>query len=189
MTSKRNVLLLGALGVLLILVASSRTWVNGTVGDAVLQNAQLSVSGSKASPAGVAAALVGAAAIVVAVTTGRVARWVAAVLALLSGLLALGGAIWLVQNPSAAVRSRAASVTGRTGHVAVHTSLTFWVWIGVFGGVLLTMAGALCIAGVRQWSGLSSAYDAPATAKVARVSDWDRLSVGDDPTADDDDEA
>jgi len=188
MTSKRNVLLVGAVAVLLLLVASSRTWVEGTVSDAVLQNARVTVSGSKAAPATVAAALVGAAAIVAALTTGRVARWIAAVLALLSGLLALGSALWLLHDPEGAVQSRASGVTGRTGHVAASSSLTFWVWVGVLGGVLLTLAGALCIAGVRRWSGLSSAYDAPEAKRAPKVSDWDRLSAGDDPTADDDDE-
>ena len=63
MIGKRSVLLTGALAVILLVAANTRTWVNGSVTDAVLQGAHTAASGSKASPALLAAALVGAAAV------------------------------------------------------------------------------------------------------------------------------
>lgn len=185
MTSKRTVFVVAALGVVLLVVAGTRTWVTGDLNDAVLQHAQVTVTGSKAAPACLGAAFVGAAATIAALTTGRIARWISAVLVLLAGLLALVGALWVVQDPSGAVQSRAASATGHTGHVAASAALTIWPWVGVLGAVLLTIGGACCVLGVRRWSGLSSSYDAPTGKREKVVSDWDRLSAGDDPTSDD----
>ena len=54
MSSKRNVLLVGAVAVILMVAANTRTWVSGTVTDAVLQSAHTDASGSKAAPAGTA---------------------------------------------------------------------------------------------------------------------------------------
>lgn len=184
MTSKRTVMLVGLIAVALLGVASTRTWVNASLADAVLQQAHLAVNGSGAAPTCVAAAFVGAAGIIAALTTGPIARWVAAALVLLSGVLALVGVILLIQDPQGAIRGRVGSATGRIGNVAATTSLTVWVWVALVGAVALTAAGVLTLAGVRRWSGLSSSYETPRAARARKVSDWDRLSAGDDPTRD-----
>ncbi len=185
MTSKRTVVAVAALGVILLVVSSTQEWVSGVVRDAVLADAQVSLKGSKAAPACIGAAFVGAAAVLAALTTGRIARWFSAALVPLSGLLALGDAIKLIRDPAATVRDRAATAAGHTGGLHISVQLSPWVWVGVLGAVVLTVAGVLCLAGVRRWSGLSSSYDAPTGKKAPVVSDWDRLSAGDDPTSDD----
>ncbi len=185
MTSKRTVVAVAALGVILLVVSGTQDWVSGVVHDAVLADADVSLRGSKVAPACIGAAFVGAAAVLAALTTGRVARWFAAALVPLSGLLAVGDAIKVIHDPAATVRDRAATAAGHTGGLHVTVQMSPWVWVGLLGAVILTVAGVLCLAGVRRWSGLSSSYDAPASKKAAAVSDWDRLSAGDDPTSDD----
>lgn len=182
MTSKRNVLLTGLVAVILLVLANSRTWVQGTIQDAVLRNAHATAGGSTAAPVLVAAALVGAAAILAACTTGRVARLIAAVVALLSGVVALVSAIAAVRDPGAALRETATNMTGHTGDRQVAASLTFWPWVGVLGGVVLAIAGVLAVLGARSWRGLSDRYDAPSAAPTRKTSDWDLLSEGEDPT-------
>src|SRR5699024_10705648 len=83
-TSKRTVVAVAALGVILLVVSGSQDWVSGVVHDAVLADADVSLRGSKVAPACIGAAFVGAAAVLAALTTGRVARWFAAALVPLS---------------------------------------------------------------------------------------------------------
>lgn len=180
--TKRNVLLAGAVAIVLLIAANSRTWVEGTVSDAVLENAHASASGSKAAPALLAATLVGAAAVLATLTSGRIARWIAAVIALLSGVVALIAVIVVIRDPSAALRDAATSMTGHTGDRELNADLTFWPWVGLLGAVLLLLTGLLAIFGAREFSGLSSRYDAPVDKPAKRRSDWDLLSDGEDPT-------
>lgn len=182
MTSKRSVLLVGALGVILLIAANTRTWVSGSVTDAVLQQAHTTASGSKAAPALLASALVGAAAVLATLTTGRVPRWIAAVITLVAGVVSVVATLAVVRNPTRALGDVATSMTGHTGDRTVDASLTIWPWVAVLGGVLLTVTGVLAIIGARRWSGLSSRYDAPGAAPVRKRSDWDMLSDGEDPT-------
>ncbi|MGN6412832.1 Trp biosynthesis-associated membrane protein [Flexivirga sp.] len=182
MIGKRSVLLTGALAVILLVAANTRTWVNGSVTDAVLQGAHTAASGSKASPALLAAALVGAAAVLATLTTGRVARWIAAVITLIAGVVAVVAVVVVVRDPVKAISDVATTMTGHTGDRQVTADLTVWPWIALLGGVLLVLTGALAIIGARSWAGLSSRYDAPTAAKATRRSDWDMLSEGEDPT-------
>lgn len=184
MTSKRSVFALGLVAVLLLLLSASRTWVTGSIADAVLQQAKVSVGGSSAAPVVTAAALVGAAAVIALLTAGRVARLIATAATGLAGVLALVGTLAVVRDPSGTVRDHAAASTGRTGDVVAQGVLTFWPWIAVLGAVLLVGAGVQAAIGGRRWSGLSSRYDAPAP-RVRQTSAWDRLSAGEDPTTDD----
>lgn len=182
MTSKRSVLLVGALAVILLVLADGRTWITGAVTDAVLQQAHTAASGSKAAPALLATALVGAAAVLATLTTGRVPRWIAAVLTVLAGVVAGVLTIAAVRRPAQALGDVATTMTGHTGDRTVDASLTVWPWVALLGAVLLTLTGLLAVAGARRWSGLSSRYDAPSSEPVRTRSDWDMLSEGEDPT-------
>lgn len=182
MSSKRTVLLVGALAVILLVAANTRTWVSGSVTDAVLQGAHTEASGGKAAPALLAAALVGAAAVLATLTTGRIARWIAAVITLLAGVVTVVAVLVVVRNPVKTLADVATTMTGHTGDRKVTADLTLWPWIGLLGGVLLVLTGVLAIIGARTWSGLSSRYDAPTAAKATARSDWDMLTDGEDPT-------
>lgn len=184
MTSKRSVFVVGLVAVLLLLLSASRTWVTGSIADAFLQQAKVSVGGSSAAPLVTASALVGAAAVIALLTAGRIARLIATAATALAGVLALVGTLAVVRDPAGTVRDHAASSTGRTGDAVAYGGLTFWPWVAVFGAVLLVGAGLQAVIGGRRWSGLSSRYDAPAP-RVRQTSAWDRLNAGEDPTTDD----
>lgn len=182
MIGKRSILLVGAVAVLLMVAANTRTWVSGSVTDAVLQSAHTTASGSKSAPALLAAALVGAAAVLATLTTGRIARWIAAVLTLVAGIVAVVAVIVVVRDPVKILGDVATTMTGHTGDRKVAADLTIWPWVALLGAVLLVLTGVLAILGARNWSGLSSRYDAPTTPKATKRSDWDMLTDGEDPT-------
>lgn len=184
MSSKRTVVLVGALAVILLVAANTRTWVSGSVTDAVLHGAHTTASGSKAAPALLAAALVGAAAVLATLTTGRIARWIAAALTLVAGAVSVIAVIVVVRDPVKILGDVATTMTGHTGDRKVTADLTIWPWVALFGGVLLVLTGVLALIGARTWSGLSSRYDAPTTPKPTKRSDWDMLTDGEDPTDD-----
>ena len=167
LTSKRVVLLLVLLGAGVLLVTGSRTWLEGSVSDAVLGASMVHGTGSQVAPGVLAAALVGAASAVAAATAGRVVRVVASVAALLAGVLALVVIGVVVADPGAALGRLAASSTGRTGSVPAHGTLTVWVWVAGLAALAVTLGGLAALAGGRQWAGLSSRYDAPSPAADA----------------------
>lgn len=180
---KRTLVLAVAVSVALLMFAATRTWITGTVSDAVLSDVRVSVGGSQAAPVVFGAALVGAAAGIATLTAGRLGRWVAAVFVLLSGLLAVTGVLLVVADPAGPLSDQAAATTGRTGGVAAHGSLTPWPWVALLAGVGLSLAGCYALLAVRRLSGLSGRYDAPAAHSDRPLSDWDQLSAGLDPTA------
>jgi len=182
MTSKRSVLLVGALAVILLIAANTRTWVSGSVTDAVLQQAHTTASGGKAAPALLASALVGAAAVIATLTTGRIPRWIASVITVVAGVVSVVVVLSAVRDPAAVLGDVATTMTGHTGDRTIEAGLTIWPWVGLLGAVLLTLTGVLAVIGARTWSGLSSAYDAPGGTATRTRSDWDMLSDGEDPT-------
>lgn len=164
LTSKRVILLLVLLGAGVLLVTGSRTWLEGSVSDAVLGASMVHGTGSQVAPGVLAAALVGAASAVAAATAGRVVRVVASVAALLAGVLALVVIGIVVADPGAALGRLAASSTGRTGSVPAHGTLTVWVWVAGFAALAVALGGLAALVGGRHWAGLSSRYDAPSPA-------------------------
>lgn len=182
MTSKRTVLLIGALAVILMVAANTRTWVSGSVTDAVLQQAHTTASGGKAAPALLASALVGAAAVIATLTTDRIPRWIASIITLVAGVVGVAVVLAPVRHPAEVLADVATTMTGHTGDRTIQASLTIWPWVGLLGSVLLVLTGVLAILGARTWSGLSTAYDAPGRTTVRARSDWDMLSDGEDPT-------
>jgi len=182
MTSKRSVLLLGALAVILMIAANTRTWVSGSVTDAVLQHAHTTASGGKTAPALLASALVGAAAVIATLTTGRIPRWIASVITLLAGLVSVVVILVPVRHPASVLGDVATTMTGHTGDRSIDAGLTIWPWVALLGAVLLVLTGVLAVVGARTWSGLSTRYDAPGATAARTRSDWDMLSDGEDPT-------
>jgi hypothetical protein len=164
LTSKRVVLLVVLVGAAVLLVSGSRTWVSGSVSDAVLGASLVHGTGSQVAPGVLAAALVAAASAVAAATSGRVVRVVALAAMGLAALLALYVIGTVVAHPSVALGRIAATSTGRTGSVPAHGVVTVWVWVAGLAAVAVAFGGAGAMLGARRWSGLSSRYDAPVTA-------------------------
>lgn len=198
LASKRVVLALALAGALLLIVSASRTWVSGTVDDAVLGASRVTGSGSQLAPGVVAVALAGAAAALVAVTAGPVVRRVSVVLLGGAGLgaAALTGALLL--DPAGRLGDVAAHSTGRTGRVETHATTLGWPWVALAAAGLLVAAAIAAWAGAARWRGLSARYGGSAAEPPAAgasavsaspgvrgqrvASAWDSLDAGLDPT-------
>lgn len=189
LTRKGGVALLAVLGAVVVIVTATRTWVTGTVDDAVLGASRLSATGSEVATGVVALALVAGAAAVATTTSGRLVRRVTLAVLALSAVGVVAQVLRVVLAPGTALGPIAARATGRGGSLETHSTATAWPWVALLGAALLLLAGAGALAGMRRWSALSSRYETPAGTDVrgARgervASDWDRLSAGDDPTA------
>ena len=186
-TSQAGAVLLAALGAAVLLVGASRTWVTGTVEDAVLGSSRIFASGTEVAPGVTAVALAAAAAALASTTAGRIVRRaaLAALTLCAAGEVAVIGRVLL--DPAGALGAVAARQAGRTGSIETHAAVTAWPWISLVGAGLLMAAAVGGWAGARRWRGLGARYEAPGTtasgARGQRVaSDWDRLDAGDDPT-------
>ncbi len=172
-TSKAGVVLLALLGAGLLLASGSRTWVTGTVDDAVLGASRISGTGTQVASGVIALALAAAAAGVASTTSGPVVRRLT--LALLA-LAAAGEAFFTARvllDPSGVLGSVAAASTGRTGRVETHAVPTVWPWVALVAVVLLLTAAAGGWVGARRWQGLGARYETPGpTPPVRAASGW-----------------
>lgn len=199
MSGKALVILLAIAVGGLVLLASTRVWiaVDFAAGAATAESA--SITGQKLNPAVALIAIAAIAAALVLTIAGRVfRRIVGALIALLgAGLVVLGSAT--LSAPLSGARQRIEELTGIAGEAqsslieAVHVS----VWPGaVIGlGAVLAVAGAIVLVFGGRWRSAGRKYEGAAgeqasgetrsTADSDRISDWDALSDGGDPTSSD----
>lgn len=184
--TKSGVVLLAVIGAGLLLVSGSRTWVTGTVDDAVLGASRVTGTGTQVASGVVALALAALAAAIASTTSGPVVRRVTLVLLLLA---AVGEAVFVgrvLLDPSGVLGSMAAASTGRTGTIETRASVTAWPWAALAAALLLVVAAVGGWLGSPRWRGLGARYETPtdrAGARGQRVgSDWDQLDAGEDPT-------
>jgi hypothetical protein len=181
LTTKRTVVLLVLAAASVVLVSGSREWVWGSVDDVALGASALHGRGSDVAAGAMAAALVGMASAVAAATSGRVVRVLAACSALLAAFLGATVIILVLADPGAALGGLAAAGTGRTGTLAAHGRAGGWAWAALAAMLVMGVAALGALAGGRGWRGLSARYEAGERA-AEQVSEWDRLSRGEDPT-------
>ena len=205
------VLLLGALGAALVLIAVRQGWARVvTIEPRPLPATSVSVRGQDLVPAAGALGLAALAGLAALIATRRLARRV------VGGLLALFGVgiILAVSLPvtTAQVRAAAASAVpagtggaantvengtgaGSTGvagiSLASHVTLAGapWRWVVLAGGLAVLVAGLLAAWRGASWPVMSSRYDQPARrapGAAAPATDpaalWESLSQGIDPT-------
>lgn len=200
LTGKRGVVGLALVGALVLVASASRTWVSGTVDDAVLGASRVTGSGSQLAPGLVAIALAAAAAALAAATSGRLVRRASIVVLALAALGAGGLVAAVLADPAGRLGGVAARSTGRTGTVETHASTGAWPWLALVGAILLLGAAAAAWMGAGRWQGLSARYEAPgddvdraprrgdagqtrAGTRGERVATaWDSLDAGVDPT-------
>lgn len=184
LTTKRTVILLALIAGVLSLVASGRTWINGSLNDGVLASGAVPVSGNQAVPGYFGIALVAAAGVLAASTAGRVVRWPAGLVSLGASVALVALTVMTLTDPTSAVKGRMSAVTGHTGEAVARGTFTAWFWVALFSALLSLLASVLALLGLRRWAGLSSRYDAPAdaTQEPRRASDWELMNQGIDPT-------
>lgn len=190
---KLVVVLLSVAAGIVLLAAGRADWVTGTV-DGVAGPVRTAAVGTEAAPGLAGIALVAMAAAIAATTSGRVARWIC--LGVL-GLVAAGVVALSVRCVVAApdvLGSVAATHSGGTGTLEATGSATAWPWVAMVAAGLLLVALVGGISGGRRWGGLGGKYERPGAeteahsvsgARGERVdSDWDRVTLGDDPSVD-----
>ncbi|WP_242587727.1 TIGR02234 family membrane protein [Streptomyces sp. MST-110588] len=184
-------LLCGAAGAAVVLLASGRTWAEATA--RVVQGAlPQTASGQDVTGVPGALAVVGLAALVAVFAVRRAGRIAVAALLTLSGL-GIVIAAFLGASDTAALKEKAATVTGLTGADVENVSHTAWPWVAVAGGLLLLLAGLLALAYGRHWPAMSGRYERPSggsrSPRRAAAADperpeeiWKSLDRGEDPT-------
>ncbi|MFF8812116.1 TIGR02234 family membrane protein [Streptomyces pactum] len=182
----------GAAGAALVLLASSRTWAEGTA--AVAQGTlPQRADGDDITGLPGALAVVGLAALVAIFAVRRTGRVVVAALLTLCGagivVSALAGA-----SDTDALEDKASRATGLANSAIHDVAHTAWPWVALAGGVLLLLAGALALGYGRHWPAMSGRYERggtprPAARRAAAPADpdrpedlWKALDRGEDPT-------
>lgn len=187
------VVLLAIAGGIVLLAAGRAEWITGTV-DGVAGPVRDSALGTEAAPGLAGLALVAMAAAIAATTSGRVARWISLTIL---GLVAAGVAALSVRaivDAPHVLGSAAATHSGGTATLEATGTATDWPWIAIIAALILLLALVGGVVGGRQWGGLGRKYERPVVDPDAgsvsgergeRVdSDWDRVTLGDDPSVD-----
>ncbi|MBL3700144.1 Trp biosynthesis-associated membrane protein [Leucobacter luti] len=119
-------------------------------------------------------------------------RVLGALVALLgAGLIALS--VDIVTAPLSAVSGRITEITGIVGgastSMVVWSQLSVWAWVSIAAGAVAVLLGLVVLVFGGRWAAGGRKYDttgatAPRSGGTDRISDWDALSDGDDPTED-----
>ncbi|MEV6207765.1 TIGR02234 family membrane protein [Kitasatospora sp. NPDC051914] len=181
-------LLLTAVGALLVLTSTGRTWAEGVVSGTAGGRLEVSATGSRLTglPTGLALAALAAAVAVFAVRGA--ARTAVGVLTALAGLGVVAGAV-IGATDTAGLNAEAAGRLALAGARAEEISRTGWPWVAAAGGVLLAAAGLLTVLAGRAWPAMGARYEAPTRKAAARPRPtdsaaelWKALDRGEDPT-------
>lgn len=189
LTRRPAAIAIAALSALLTAVTAGRPWVRGTVDDAMVGGSLQEATGQEAVTGFVALGLVILAGAVAAAATRRLGRRVAAVILLLTSLGMAGLTLRVILAPEDVLGAITAASTGRTGTLAATADPTLWAYIALVAALGGLVTAALAWRGAWSWPEPSAAYDRPGAERPGRrgervSSDWDRLSEGEDPTAD-----
>lgn len=173
------------------LIAGSQTWVSFML-DGTHSVETVTGHAANAALTPVAVALIAAA---LALTiAGRVFRRVlGALVALLgAGLAALSGGV--IADPLGAAGTRITELTGIAGGAAgsevLWSDVSAWGWVSALAGALAVLLGMVILLLSGRWGAAGRKYDAAPKVREAstgapdRISDWDSLSEGTDPSDD-----
>lgn len=176
----------------LTLLAWTQSWFTVVLAGVDASEGTVSVVGSVAAPALAALGLAGLALVAALAISGPVLRMLFGVFELgigagvvLSGLVAIG-------SPVAASASAVTKVTGLSGaesiaHLVTSVSQSAWPWVAVVLGAVSAALGVIVLLTARRWPGSTTRYQSvnPDENRKSpnRVSDWDELSGGSDPTS------
>jgi hypothetical protein len=174
------------------LVAWTQLWFTDSVSETTTSRLALAVTGDVAAPSLSAFSLAGLALVAALTIAGPVLRIVLGILqfAIGSGIVATTAAA--LANPVAASADAVTKVTGVSGSHSVAalvsaSTQTAWPWLALAFGALTAILGIFIAITSRRWPGSSRRYqtaqDAEQEISSNPVSDWDRLSGGNDPTS------
>ncbi len=178
----------------LALIASTQTWLDATLSDAVVE--PLAVPGATAVPLLAPLSLAALALSLALTIVGPVLRYAFGVIAVAIGV-ALSASAWRIaaDPPVDAVASAVTEATGLTGGETVaalvsQITATPWPASTVGASLLIVAGGALTLASAHRWTGAGRRFRTENTAETHRagsrphdaIDSWDDLTRGDDPT-------
>lgn len=201
---RRTAVLTVLAGGAVLLVVSLLTWAQGSAALTVGGTTPVQVTGSQGAAVVPSAALVALAAGLAIGLAGRIARTIAAVAVALAGLLALIATIAFLGNPTPALLRAAGEVSG-VPEISDAISITPWPVVALVAAAALTLTGAVLPLVMGTWQRVGARYERPDTpagrasgqegpqsshpgggpepgSARQRISDWDALSRGEDPS-------
>lgn len=173
------------------LIAGSQTWISFMLdGTHSVETVTGHAANAALSPVSIA---IIAAALALTIAGPVFRRVLGALVALLgAGLVALTGGV--LADPLAAAGGRITELTGIAGGAAgsavLWSDVSVWGWVSALAGALAVVLGLVVLLLSGRWSSGGRKYDsAPRAAGAAgaapdRISDWDSLSEGTDPSDD-----
>jgi uncharacterized membrane protein (TIGR02234 family) len=200
LTGKRAVSVAVAVPGLVLLLATTRTWLTGRSAEPLLGGGVVSATGSQVAPGVVPLALVCLVALVTTLTGGPVVRRVSSVVLVLAAAGSVALTVPPLTDPEQALGRVAAAGLGRTGVVRTTAEVSAWAWTALVAGVVLFLATLAAAVVAGRWSGLSSRFEVPvderegsasagepdptpaASGRGTHRTTWDELSEGRDPT-------
>lgn len=188
------------------LAGATQTWFTVTLTQAAGHPAPVVVTGADASPALTALSLAALALALAFAIAGRVARIIVGVIGVILGATVIFASVGDPKR-SLGVRNAVSTATGITGDSSVRALIdsvaaSAWPTLALIGGILIVIGALAALITGGRWPGGSRRYNAVRfeeadgqAASVPRksderpgdsaVDDWDELTRGDDPTADD----
>jgi uncharacterized membrane protein (TIGR02234 family) len=165
-----------AAGVVVVLIASSPTWLRVTLRTT---HTDVTLTGRNCAEAAVPLALVAAAGLIAVALVRNWARRLLAVLIVAAGVGVLIAVIRVIADPDHFARS-SSKVRSAGAFEAAH--LTALPYLSVVGGLLIIAGAVVAVLYAGSWPGPTSRYERAAARAARPVDTWDALDRGEDPT-------
>ena len=165
-----------AAGVVVVLVASSPTWLRVTLRST---HTDVTLTGRACAEAAVPLALVAAAGLIAVALVRNWARRLLAVLIVAAGVGVLVAVIRAIADPDRIARG-SSKVRSAGAFEAAH--LTALPYLSVVGGLLIIAGAVVAVLYAGSWPGPTSRYERAAARAARPVDTWDALDRGEDPT-------
>lgn len=174
------------------LYSATQVWVSLSLAEGAAAFGRLDVTGQQVNQSLSPVAIAALAAALALTIAGKVFRRILGVLVLLLGAGLAAIAIAVLRDPTAAVAGRLAEATGLAGSaqagLITSTQMSPLVLLTLVAGALLVLLGVLVLLLGGQWKTAGRKYEAdsgsarPVSDEPDRISDWEALNAGDDPT-------
>lgn len=176
----------------LALYSATQVWVSLSLADGAAAFGRLDVTGQQVNQSLSPVAIAALAAALALTIAGKVFRRILGVLVLLLGAGLAAIAVTVMRDPGAAVAGRLAEATGLAGSaqagLITSTQMSPLVLLTLAAGALLVLLGVLVLLLGGQWRTAGRKYEADSGSSRSvsdepdRISDWEALNAGDDPT-------